>query len=80
MNLRVELAAKGLDAGPAEGGKYRRSESYRERKNDLTERLLDAAESVLGPFRDNIVPWFRVAEGSYDNYVGAALARQNQKK
>ncbi|MFC4296588.1 TRAP transporter substrate-binding protein [Castellaniella hirudinis] len=27
-------------------------------------------------FRDNIVPWFRVAEGSYDNYLGAALARK----
>ena len=31
-------------------------------------------------FRDNIVPWFRVAEGSFDNYMGAALARQSQKK
>ncbi|MFT0533238.1 TRAP transporter substrate-binding protein [Castellaniella hirudinis] len=29
-------------------------------------------------FRDNIVPWFRVAEGSYDNYLGAALARQKK--
>ncbi|SHH54895.1 TRAP transporter substrate-binding protein [Pollutimonas bauzanensis] len=29
-------------------------------------------------FRDNLVPWFRVAEGSYDNYLGIALA--NQKK
>ena len=29
-------------------------------------------------FRDGIVPWFRVAEGSYDNYLGIALA--NQKK
>ncbi len=29
-------------------------------------------------FRDNIVPWFRVAEGSFDNYLGIALA--NQKK
>lgn len=24
-------------------------------------------------FRDEVVPWFRVAEGSYDNYLGAAL-------
>lgn len=30
------------------------------------------------PFRDSIVPWFRVAEGSYDNFLGIALA--NQKK
>src|SRR5690625_4866084 len=25
-------------------------------------------------FRDGIVPWFRVAEGSFDNYLGIALA------
>lgn len=30
-------------------------------------------------FRDNIVPWFRVAEGSYDNYLGIALANQRKK-
>jgi TRAP-type mannitol/chloroaromatic compound transport system substrate-binding protein len=29
-------------------------------------------------FRDSIVPWFRVAEDSYENYLGLALA--NQKK
>ena len=29
-------------------------------------------------FRDNIVPWFRVAEGSYDNYLGIALAAQRR--
>lgn len=25
-------------------------------------------------FRDSVVPWFRVAEGSFDNYLGIALA------
>jgi len=29
-------------------------------------------------FRDNIVPWFRVNEGAYDNYLGAALARHKK--
>lgn len=29
-------------------------------------------------FRDDLVPWFRVAEGSFDNYLGAALARQKK--
>ncbi|CAM5454594.1 TRAP transporter substrate-binding protein [Eoetvoesiella caeni] len=29
-------------------------------------------------FRDGTVPWFRIAEGSYDNYLGIALA--NAKK
>lgn len=25
-------------------------------------------------FRDDVVPWFRIAEGSYDGYIGIALA------
>ncbi len=32
-------------------------------------------DSYMG-FRDSVVPWFRVAEGSYDNYLGATLARK----
>lgn len=31
-------------------------------------------------FRDDIVPWFRVAEGSYDNYLGSALSAKGKKK
>jgi TRAP-type mannitol/chloroaromatic compound transport system substrate-binding protein len=27
-------------------------------------------------YRDQLVPWFRVAEASYDQYLGAALSRQ----
>jgi phytoene dehydrogenase-like protein len=45
----------GLDDGPTHGGSYRRNEAYRARKADLTDRLIDAAERVLGPFRDHIV-------------------------
>src|SRR5690625_2694124 len=30
-------------------------------------------------FRDESVPWFRVAEGSYDNFLGIALAQQRQR-
>ncbi len=46
---------------PAEGGPYRRGERYRERKQQLTEALLDAAERVLADqlggerLRDHIV-------------------------
>lgn len=29
-------------------------------------------------FRDELVPWFRVAEGSYDNYLGIALANRGK--
>lgn len=43
-------------------------------KNAMFKKIHD---NYMG-FRDNIVPWFRVAEGSYDNYLGIALA--NQKK
>jgi all-trans-retinol 13,14-reductase len=45
----------GLEEGPAAGARYRRDETYRTRKDELTDALLDAAESVLGPFRDHIV-------------------------
>ncbi|MFN8103645.1 MAG: NAD(P)/FAD-dependent oxidoreductase [Acidimicrobiia bacterium] len=46
----------GVEAGPADGAHYRRSATYRERKDDLTERLLDAAERVFGvALRDHIV-------------------------
>ncbi|NLZ12357.1 MAG: TRAP transporter substrate-binding protein DctP [Alcaligenaceae bacterium] len=29
-------------------------------------------------FRDEVAPWFRLAEGSYDNYLATALARARQ--
>ncbi|MGO3890629.1 MAG: TRAP transporter substrate-binding protein [Paenalcaligenes sp.] len=29
-------------------------------------------------FRDELVPWFRVAEGAYDNYLGMALANRRR--
>ncbi|MFN8036348.1 MAG: NAD(P)/FAD-dependent oxidoreductase [Acidimicrobiia bacterium] len=45
----------GVDDGPAEGAQYRRNDVYRARKAAITDRLLDAAEQVLGPFRDHIV-------------------------
>jgi phytoene dehydrogenase-like protein len=45
----------GVEAGPAEGGSYRRNEEYRARKEAITDHLLTAAEKVLGPFRDHIV-------------------------
>ena len=45
----------GVEDGPADGGSYRRNEIYRARKQAITDHLLDAAEQVLGPFRDHIV-------------------------
>lgn len=32
-------------------------------------------ENYMG-YRDQLVPWFRVAEASYDQYLGSALSRQ----
>jgi phytoene dehydrogenase-like protein len=45
----------GVSEGPASGASYRRLETYRARKQALTDHLLEAAEQVLGPFRDHIV-------------------------
>jgi phytoene dehydrogenase-like protein len=45
----------GVTDGPADGGRYRRNDTYLARKQELTDRLLAAAETVLGPFRDHIV-------------------------
>ena len=61
----------GVDTGPADGGKYRRDETYRARKHDLTERMLDAAESVLGPFRDHIVHVETATPLSHQRYTHA---------
>lgn len=47
--------AWGVDAGPADGGQYRRDATYRERKETMTDELIEQAERVLGPFRDHIV-------------------------
>lgn len=47
--------AFGLDAGPADGARYRRDDAYRELKQWYTDRLLDHAERALGPIRDHLV-------------------------
>jgi all-trans-retinol 13,14-reductase len=59
----------GVDVGPADGGSYRRNETYRARKQEITERLLDAAESVLGPFRDHIVHLETATTLSHERYT-----------
>ncbi len=59
----------GVDGGPAEGGTYRREAVYRQRKAELTDRLLDAAEGVLGPFRDRIVHLETATPVSQERYT-----------
>ena len=62
----------GVDAGPADGGKYRRDAEYRARKAEVTERLLTVAEKVLGPFRDHIVHLELATPLSHQRYTGAS--------
>lgn len=51
----------GVERSPAEGGRYRRGDTYRRRKQQLTDSLIDAAERVLAEqlngerLRDHIV-------------------------
>ena len=59
----------GVDTGPAEGGTYRRNETYRARKQEITDRLIDAAEQMLGPFRDSIVHIETATTLSHERYT-----------
>jgi len=59
----------GVEDGPAVGGKYRRNETYRARKQELTDLLVDAAERVLGPFRDDIVHCETATTLSHERYT-----------
>ena len=61
----------GVDGGPADGGRYRRDTTYRARKEELTERLITTAESVLGPFRDHIVHVEMATPLSHQRYTSA---------
>lgn len=57
----------GVDAGPADGGKYRRNETYLARKQELTDRLLDAAEAVGRP--NHIVHCEMATTLSHERYI-----------
>ena len=59
----------GVDAGPADGESYRRNATYCERKQDITDRLITAAERVLGPFRDDIVHVETATTLSHERYT-----------
>lgn len=59
----------GVQEGPAEGGRYRREAAYRDAKAELTGRLLDAAEGVLGPLRDHIVHLETATPVSQERYT-----------
>ncbi len=59
----------GVKAGPADGGQYRRNQTYRAKKEAFTEKLLDAAETVFGPLRDHIVHIETATTLSHERYI-----------
>lgn len=59
----------GVEQGPADGGSYRRVDAYRDRKEEVTNALIDAAEKVLGPFRDDIVHLETATTLSHERYI-----------
>jgi len=62
----------GVEKGPADGGSYRREAEYRERKQQFTDRMIAAAETVLGPFRDHIVHLETATPLSHQRYTSAS--------
>lgn len=59
----------GVTEGPADGGSYRRNAEYRARKQELTDALIEAAERVLGPFREDIVHMETATTLSHERYT-----------
>lgn len=59
----------GVDEGPADGGSYRRNDTYRARKQEMTDLLIDAAERALGPFRAEIVHVETATTLSHERYT-----------
>jgi len=62
----------GVEQGPADGEKYRRNETYRARKQAIEEQLVNAAEQVFGPLRDNIVHIETATTLSHERYTHAS--------
>ena len=62
----------GVETGPADGGKYRRNDTYRTKKDVFTERLLDAAETAFGPLRENIVHLETATTLSHERYISSS--------
>lgn len=56
---------------------FKTSNELFEEFNNRDPRFKKIYDSYMG-FRDNNIPWHRVAEGSFDNYLGAALAAQRR--
>jgi phytoene dehydrogenase-like protein len=62
----------GVRGGPADGEPYRRDPAYLARKREVTELVLDAAERVLGPFRDRITHVETATPLTNERYIRAS--------
>lgn len=62
----------GAHTGPAAGERYRRNQGYQERKAQLTESLLSAAETALGPLRDHITHLEAATPLTHERYTLAS--------
>lgn len=49
-----DYAPWGVEEGPTHGKRYRRNPAYLESKKRMTEQMLDSAERILGPFRNDL--------------------------
>ncbi len=59
----------GVPEGPAGGARYRRIPQYRRTKKELTDMLIEAAESVLGDFRDDITHLEMATPVTHERYT-----------
>lgn len=72
------LAWWGVDTAPGDGGRYRRNATYLERKQQLTDALVDAAEQVLADqlggeaLRDHVVHVETATPLSHERYTHAS--------
>ena len=62
----------GVDVGPADGGRYRRLDGYRDRKSALTDAMITTAERVLGPIREHIVHCETATPVTHERYTSSS--------
>ncbi len=59
----------GLEAGPADGGSYRRDAGYTAKKKRITDLVVATAERVIGPFREHITHLEASTSLTHERYI-----------
>ncbi|APY87114.1 NAD(P)/FAD-dependent oxidoreductase [Streptomyces alfalfae] len=62
----------GAEKSPVDGERYRRNPGYLARKQQMQEMILDAAEKVIGPFRDRITHVETATPLTNERYIRAS--------